>query len=166
MLEHAGKLGSLPTGLLPCFHCGFDLRGSAIEGRCPECGQTYRRELLYRDVVLQKVKRICDDANFVFGAALGIGHLTLCLIIAHMFSGRAGDTSLGMLVIPGALILGASYLMVLALYSACWFKLFHQLLWTRTLYWGQICGVGLSRALLRAGVGLTAPLVIVAFLML
>ena len=166
MLEQAGKLDSLPTDLLPCFHCGFDLRGSAVAGRCPECGQAYRRELLYRDVVLQKVKRILDDANFVFGAAMGIGHLTLCLIIAQVLSGQALDTSLGLLVIPGAMILGTSYLMVVVLYSTCWFKLFHQVLWTRTLYWGQICGVGLNRALFRAGVGLTAPLLIVACLML
>ena len=83
----------LPNGLLPCFGCGFDLRGSAPAGRCPECGQTYRREALYRDVVMQKLKHIFDDVNFVFAAAMGIGHLSLCLIIAQLLSGHRVDAA-------------------------------------------------------------------------
>ncbi len=30
---------SLPTGMLPCFGCGYDLRGSPPRGLCPDCGQ-------------------------------------------------------------------------------------------------------------------------------
>lgn len=156
----------LPNGLLPCFGCGFDLRGSAPAGRCPECGQTYRREALYRDVAMQKLKHIFDDVNFVFAAAMGIGHLSLCLIIAQLLSGRDFTSSLALFVIPGILVLGFSYLLVVALYVGCWVRLANQLVWRETICWGQVCGVGLARALCRAGISLAAPPIIVACLML
>ena len=30
---------------LPCIHCGYNLRGLATDGRCPECGTSIARSI-------------------------------------------------------------------------------------------------------------------------
>jgi hypothetical protein len=38
-----------PAGAVPCLHCGYDLRGSPQDGRCPECAAPVRRSLVPTD---------------------------------------------------------------------------------------------------------------------
>ncbi len=140
----------LPTGLLPCFHCGFDLRGSATEGRCPECGHHYRRDLQYQDVARQKLRVIRDDVLFIFLAALMLDAVAVAVISATMFM----PTPAWLILVP---FLGFIYLLLLLLYGSCWFKLLWALYHRRTLLWGQIRGVGLSTILVKAGIALAVP---------
>lgn len=154
----------LPAELLPCFGCGYDLRGSANDGDCPECGRPFRREELYRDVVRQKLRHLIDDVNFVFVSGMGFGHLMLVLLIARLFAGGDWGSAGILIVIQGGLILGAAYLLVLSLYLACWVRLAHQILRKGTVCWGQVRGIGLSRALWCAGLSLSAAPAILVFL--
>lgn len=162
--QSAPPLQDLPTELLPCFGCGYDLRGSAHEGHCPECGTCFRREALYRDVVRQKLRHLIDDVNFVFVSGMGIGQLMLVLLIARLLAGGDLGSAGFLIVIQGGLILGAVYLLVLSLYLACWVRLGYQILRKQTVCWGQVRGIGLSRALWRAGLSLSAAPAIVVFL--
>jgi hypothetical protein len=36
------------SGSLPCFACGYDLKGLSIVGHCPECGTAIRATILFR----------------------------------------------------------------------------------------------------------------------
>ena len=155
----------LPAELLPCFGCGYDLRGSANDGDCPECGRPFRRDALYRDVVRQKLRHLIDDANFVFFAGVSFGLLMLMLLIARGFIGDDWGIAGTLIAIQGGMIAGAAYLLVVSLYLACWARLGHQILRKRTLCWGQVRGIGLSRALWRGGLSLSAGPAILVFLL-
>ncbi len=144
---------SLPTGMLPCFGCGYDLRGSPPRGPCPDCGQPYRREWQYVDVVRQKLRLIQDDALFAL-----IGSLFFDFLVGTFVVLALGSGSVAWLVF--APFLAFFYLLLLCLYGSCWLRL----LWTRNrrrrICWAEIRGVGLSRLLYGAGAALAAPLVL------
>ena len=148
---------SLPTGMLPCFRCGYDLRGSPPRGPCPDCGQPYRREWQYVDVVRQKLRLIQDDALFALLGSLLFDFLAATFVVLALGSG-----SPAWLVF--APFLAFFYLLLLCLYGSCWIRL----LWTRNrrrrISWGEIRGVGLSRLLYAAGLALAAPVGLVALL--
>ena len=148
---------SLPTGMLPCFRCGYDLRGSPPRGPCPDCGQPYRREWQYVDVVRQKLRLIQDDALFALIGSLFFDFLAATFVVLALGSG-----SPAWLVF--APFLAFFYLLLLCLYGSCWFRL----LWVRNrrrrICWGEIRGVGLSRLLFGAGAALAAPIGLVALL--
>ena len=148
---------SLPTGMLPCFGCGYDLRGSPPHGPCPDCGQPYRREWQYVDVVRQKLRLIQDDALFAL-----IGSVLFDFLVATFVLLALGSGSPAWLVF--APFLAFFYLLLLCLYGSCWIRL----LWTRNrrrrICWGEIRGVGLSRLLFGAGLALAAPIGLVALL--
>jgi len=148
---------SLPTGMLPCFGCGYDLRGSAPKGPCPDCGRPYRRESQYVDVVRQKLRLIQDDALFTLIGSLFFDFLAASFVVLALGSG-----SPAWLVF--APFLAFFYMLLLGLYGSCWLRL----LWTRNrrrrICWGEIRGVGLSRLLYGAGLALAAPLGFVVLL--
>ncbi len=148
---------SFPTGMLPCFGCGYDLRGSPPRGPCPDCGQPYRRESQYVDVVRQKLRLIQDDALFALLGSLFFDFLAATFVVLALNSG-----SPAWLVF--APFLAFFYLLLLCLYGSCWLRL----LWTgnrrRRISWGEIRGVGLSRLLYGAGAALAAPLGFLALL--
>ena len=148
---------SLPTGMLPCFQCGYDLRGSPPRGPCPDCGQPYRREWQYVDVVRQKLRLIQDDALFALLGSLFFDFLAATFVVLALSSG-----SPAWLVF--APFLAFFYLLLLCLYGSCWLRL----LWTRNrrrrICWAEIRGVGLSRLLYGAGVALAAPVGFAALL--
>ncbi len=147
----------LPTGMLPCFRCGYDLRGSAPQGPCPDCGQPYRRESQYVDVVRQKLRLIQDDALFTLFGSLFFDFLVATFAVLALGSGSPA----WLVFVP---FLAFFYLLLLGLYGSCWFRL----LWTRNrrrrISWGEIRGVGLSRLLYGAGAALAAPFGLVALL--
>ncbi len=165
MAEHPGQAAeqalsapkSLPTGMLPCFGCGYDLRGSPPRGPCPDCGQPYRRESQYVDVVRQKLRLIQDDALFALLGSLFFDFLAATFVVLALGSGSPA----WLVFVP---FLGLFYLLLLCLYGSCWIRL----LWTRNrrrrICWAEIRGVGLSRLLFGAGAALAAPLGFVALL--
>ena len=148
---------SLPTGMLPCFGCGYDLRGSAPRGPCPDCGRPYRREWQYVDVVRQRLRLIQDDALFALLGSVFFDLLATTFVVLALGSGS-----------PAWLVftpfLAFMYLLLIFLYGSCWFRL----LWVRNRHrkicWAEIRGVGLSRLLYGAGLALAAPAGFVALL--
>ena len=148
---------SLPTGMLPCFGCGYDLRGSAPQGPCPDCGQPYRRESQYVDVVRQKLRLIQDDALFALLGSLMFDFVAAVLVVLVLDS-----KSQAWLVF--APFLAFFYMLLLGLYGSCWFRLLWMRNRRRRICWGEIRGVGLSRLLYGAGAALAAPLGFVALL--
>ncbi len=147
----------LPTGMLPCFRCGYDLRGSAPQGPCPDCGQPYRRESQYVDVVRQKLRLIQDDALFALLGSLFFDFLAATFVVLALNSG-----SPAWLVF--APFLAFFYMLLLGLYGSCWFRLLRTRNRRRRISWGEIRGVGLSRLLYAAGLALAAPIGLVALL--
>ncbi len=148
---------SLPTGMLPCFQCGYDLRGSPPQGPCPDCGQPYRREWQYVDVVRQKLRLIQDDALFALLGSLFFDFLAATFVVLALSSG-----SPAWLVF--APFLAFFYLLLLCLYGSCWFRLLWARNRRRRICWAEIRGVGLSRLLYGAGLALAAPVGFVALL--
>ena len=148
---------SLPTGMLPCFGCGYDLRGSAPQGPCPDCGQPYRRESQYVDVVRQKLRLIQDDALFALLGSVFFDFLAVPFVVLALSS----NSPAWLVFVP---FLAFFYLLLLGLYGSCWFRL----LWVRNrrrrICWAEIRGVGLSRLLYGAGLALAAPVAFVALL--
>ena len=52
---------------IPCWHCGYDLRGSSDEGPCPECAALYDLEFLEQTWTLSykpSVTMMSDHAQF------------------------------------------------------------------------------------------------------
>ncbi len=147
----------LPTGMLPCFGCGYDLRGSAPRGPCPDCGRPYRREWQYVDVVRQRLRLLQDDALFALFASVFFDLLAATFVALALGSG----SSAWLVFAP---FLGFFYLLLLCLYGSCWLRL----LWVRNRHrkicWAEIRGVGLSRLLYGAGLALAAPIGFVALL--
>ena len=148
---------SLPTGMLPCFRCGYDLRGSPPCGPCPDCGQPYRREWQYVDVVRQKLRLIQDDALFALLGSLFFDFLAGTFVVLALGSG-----SPAWLVF--APFLAFFYLLLLCLYGSCWIRLLGVRNRRRRICWGEIRGVGLSRLLYGAGAALAAPPVLAIFI--
>lgn len=165
MAEHPGQAAeqalsapkSLPTGMLPCFGCGYDLRGSPPRGPCPDCGQPYRRESQYVDVVRQKLRLIQDDALFALLGSLFFDLLAGTFVVLALRS----DSPAWLVFAP---FLAFFYLLLLCLYGSCWIRLLRPGNRRRRICWGEIRGVGLSRLLYGAGLALAAPLGFVALL--
>jgi len=62
------------THALPCVSCGYDLRGLAIEGSCPECGTPIERSL--RGDLLR-----FSDPRWVTAVAHGMGWLIFAVVL-------------------------------------------------------------------------------------
>ncbi|MCH8914003.1 MAG: hypothetical protein IIA33_10610 [Planctomycetes bacterium] len=147
----------LPTGMLPCFRCGYDLRGSAPQGPCPDCGQPYRRESQYVDVVRQKLRLIQDDALFALLGSVFFDFLAVPFVVLALSS----NSPAWLVFAP---LLAFFYLLLLCLYGSCWIRLLRTGNRHRRISWGEIRGVGLSRLLYGAGAALAAPLGFVVLL--
>ncbi len=77
---------------IPCSQCGYNLRGQAREGRCPECGsavmEAFRRgQLTYAD--RDWLIRVRSGVNLVFwGIACSIIFMCICMIVAAWYFGQ------------------------------------------------------------------------------
>lgn len=156
----------IPVDLLPCLHCGYDLRGSAPSGSCPECGAAYRRETQYVDVVRQKLKEIIDDVYFIqlagiFVASCAVG---LALFFRLVRVDMIETPALFAMMFQVGLLTGAFYVLLIFLYAACWSRILFRIFAKKTVLWGQVQAVGLLRSLVLAGLGLTSPLVLIVLL--
>lgn len=146
--------------LLPCFRCGYDLRGSAPNGECPECGQPYRRELHYPDVVHQKLREVIYNVEFVYAAGVT---LAVCVLLVRVTFRLIDWDGFIWPAIQIGLVLGFFYLLLVTIYLNSWFNLWAEICWHKTLHWAQVRGVGLSKALGKAGVALMATPALLAF---
>ncbi len=147
----------LPTGMLPCFRCGYDLRGSPPRGPCPDCGQPYRREWQYVDVVRQRLRLIKDDAQFALLASVMFDFVAAVFVVLVLDS----KSQAWLVCAP---FLAYIYLLLLLLYGSCWFRLLWATKRRRRTRWGEIRGVDLPRLLYGAGAALAAPIGFVALL--
>ncbi len=59
-----------------CVHCGYNLRGLPLDGKCPECGEAVRRSLL-GDLLKYADPDWLDRLRF--GAALKLWNILLML---------------------------------------------------------------------------------------
>ncbi len=151
---------ALPNGMLPCFRCGYDLRGSALAGTCPECGTPYHRHQLYLDVARQRLRDVSDDIQFVWFGSLGIvacslGRRITAVVVDHL------DPLDWITPLSGlTLLIAFAYLILLAAYGSCWFRLLWEIHYRRILWWSQVTAVGLHRPLVKSGIALTVALVV------
>ncbi len=56
---------------LPCFFCGYDLRGSPPAGKCPECGRSLIDAVPFLDTMARRragwvIALVCLDAVLFF----------------------------------------------------------------------------------------------------
>lgn len=64
---------------LPCVYCGYNLRGLALSGRCPECGGSIWDALLRRDILT--LRRLLKRAG-ISCLVLAVWPLVLAMLIA------------------------------------------------------------------------------------
>jgi hypothetical protein len=86
---------------LPCVYCGYNLRGLALSGRCPECGGSIWDALLRRDILT--LRRVLKRAGMS------------CLVLASWPLVLAMLISLS----PASRIAGAAALLLLAMNAIC-----------------------------------------------
>lgn len=151
----------LEDGHLPCLGCGYDLRGCAEKGRCPECGRTYNREELYADVAHQKMRDVIYDAQFVWWAGLVTSPaVAVVWIISHIRPPSSG--AMGFVILELGIVLTFFYSILVVMYATCGLRLYNGIWRTRTLSWGQTKGIGLHRELFKAGAILLPPILVFA----
>ncbi|MCG3138122.1 MAG: hypothetical protein HJJLKODD_01982 [Phycisphaerae bacterium] len=109
---------------VPCLVCGYDLRGSPLTGRCPECGSGFDPTITSVDVIHQRVKPIRDDLIFLlwFGGAISI-LLTVALLKPHHWFGWLYPLSELFLLV---LLSICCYLACWGLWLACVVRLLYQ----------------------------------------
>ena len=94
-----------PDGL-HCFHCGYDLRGQQVGGRCPECGESVAASMQRLTAPLPTVA--WEAAMRVFLASVAINLLTVLALIGPLITtavlSRPRPTGLAMAIAIGSIM--------------------------------------------------------------
>ena len=82
---------------IPCVHCGYDLRGLAGDGLCPECGGAIRESVIrFRQLHAAALPRLADMPR-AWVITLASGCTMLALLVVAVFV----VTTVQMLIDPG-----------------------------------------------------------------
>lgn len=89
-----GLEGARLIGRLPCFVCGYDLRGLSILGNCPECGTAVRATILFRvDPEAEAFKPLARPA--ITAIALRVAALAALLAAVLLWVLRTAELTRG-----------------------------------------------------------------------